>query len=174
MAQVDLHPYSQREAIRDQLASARAGFHALLDELTDNDLRHRSGNPAWTVGGVLTHLVLSLELLPREVAGARQGKGMFNLPPLLRDVLNAWATRLAARGQTLGTLRQRYEAAYVAALATLDGIRVDEFQLGAPFWSEGFRDIAGLYAEQVHHLAEHGNDVRCTLPRVTSMASTTH
>jgi DinB superfamily len=174
MAQVDLHPPGQRQAIRDQLAAARAGFHALLGGLADDDLRQRSGNPAWTVGGVLTHLVWSLELLPREVASARQGKGMFNLPPLLRDVLNAWATRLAARGQTLETLRQRYDAAYAAALATLDGVRDDEFQLGAHFWSEGFRDIAGLYAEQVDHLAEHGDDIHCAVPRSTSVASPTH
>jgi hypothetical protein len=170
MAQVDLHPLSQRQAIREQLASTRASFHALLDGLTDDDLRCRSGNLAWTVGAVLTHVVWSLELLPREVASAREGKGMFNMPPLLRDVLNAWATRLAGRGQTLASLRQRYDAAYAAALATLDGIHDDEFQLGAHFWSEGFRDIAGLYAGQVDHLAEHGDDVRCVLPRFTTAA----
>jgi DinB superfamily len=172
MAQVDLHPPAQRHAIREQLATTHAGFDALLHGLTDDDLRHPSGNPAWTVGAVLTHLVLSLELLPREVASARKGKGMFNMPPLLRDVLNAWATRLAARGQTLDRLRQRYDAAYAAALATLDVIRDDEFQFGAQFWSEGFRDIAGLYAGQVDHLAEHGDDVRCAVPRFTTVART--
>jgi hypothetical protein len=174
MTQVDLHPRGNRQEIREHLASTCAGFHALLDGLTDTDLRRPSANPAWTVGAVLTHLVWSLELLPCEVARARIGKGMFNVPPLLRDVLNAWATRLAARGQTLQTLRQRYDAAQAAALATLDGLHDDEFQLGACFWSEGFRDIAGLYAAQVDHLAEHGDDVRCVLARFTSMASTTH
>ena len=135
-----------RHAIRERLSSTRAGFQALLDGLTDDDLRHPSGNPAWTIGAVLTHLVWSLELLPREVAGARQGKGMYNFPPLVRDALNAWATRLGARGQTLESLRRRYDAAFAAALATLDGVAEGEFQLGARFWSEGFRDIAGLYA----------------------------
>jgi uncharacterized protein (TIGR03083 family) len=173
MAQVHSSP-AQRQAIHEHLAAARAGFHALLDGLTDADLRRPSGNPAWTVGAVLTHLVWSLELLPREVASARAGKGMFNLPPVLRDVLNAWATRLAARGQTLATLRQRYDAAHAAALALLDSLGDDELQLGARFWSEGFRDIAGLYAAQVDHLAEHGDDVRRALPRLASVASATH
>jgi DinB superfamily len=173
MAQVDLHPQT-RQAIREHLASMQAGFHALLDGLTDDDLRRRSGNPAWTVGAVLTHLVWSLELLPREVASARQAKGMYNLPPILRDVLNAWATRLAARGQTLERLRHRSDAAFACALATLDGVRDDELHLGARFWSEGFRDIAGLYAGQVDHLAEHADDVRRAVPHFTDVTRTTH
>ncbi len=173
MTQVDLHPQT-RQAIREHLASTHLGFHALLDGLTNSDLRRRSGNPAWTVGAVLTHLVWSLELLPREVTSARKGQGMFNLPPTLRDVLNAWATCLAARGQTTETLRHRYDAAFAAAMATLEGVRDSELQVGARFWSEGFRDIAGLYAGQVDHLAEHGVDVRRAVPRFTSVTGTTH
>jgi hypothetical protein len=84
---------------------------------------------------------------------------MFNFPPLVCDWLNAQLTRLGARGQTLDTLRQRHDAACAAAIAKLDGVRDDEFQLGARFWSEGFRDTAGLYVAQVDHLAEHAPDV---------------
>jgi uncharacterized protein (TIGR03083 family) len=172
MVQLDQYP-RDRHAIRERLSSTRAGFHALLDGLTDGDLRRPSGNPAWTIGAVLTHLVWSLELLPREVAGARKGKGMYNFPPMVRDALNAWATRLGARGQTLDSLRRRYDAAFATALATLDGVADDEFQFGARFWSEGFRDIAGLYAGQVDHLAEHGDDVRRSVPRHTTAAGIT-
>jgi hypothetical protein len=165
MAQHTDHPLSERQAIREHLSAARASFHALLDVLTDDDLRLPSGNPAWTVGAVLTHLVWSLELLPREVASARQGRGMFNFPPVVRDLLNAWGTRLAARGQTLDRLRGRYDTAFAAALATLDGLRDHELHRGARFWSEGFRDIAALYTAQVDHLAEHGPDVRSAVSR---------
>ncbi|HET8626988.1 MAG TPA: DinB family protein [Thermomicrobiales bacterium] len=150
----------ERETIRAELAATRAAFHRLLDGLTDDDLRRQSGNPAWTVGAVLAHLVWSLALLPREVAAARRGKGMYNFPPFLRDRLNATATRLGGRGQTVRSLRSRYDAAYEAALRTLDGVRDDEFGLGATFWSEGFRDVAGLYRAQADHLAEHGDDIR--------------
>ena len=66
MAQVDQH-LGEREAIRSRLTAARSGFHDLLRGLTDQDLRRASGNPAWTIGAVLTHLVWSLELLPRPV-----------------------------------------------------------------------------------------------------------
>src|SRR5919206_8467 len=82
-----------------------------------------------------------------------------------RRVAFAWAARLAARGQTLATLQQRYDAAFATALALLDSLGDDELGLGARFWSEGFRDIAGLYAAQAAHLAEHGDEVRCAVPR---------
>lgn len=167
MTQAAQHPV-ERQAIREQLAATRAALHALLDGLTDADLRRRSGNPAWTVGAVLAHLVASLELVPREVASARKGKGMYNFPPIVRDPLNALLTRLGGRGQTVDGLRRRYDTACDAALATLDGVRDEEFRLGANFWGEGFRDIAGLYTAQVDHLAEHGEDIRRAVPRLTA------
>ena len=95
---------------------------------------------------------------------------MFNFPPVLRDALNAWGARLAARGQTLESLRRRYDAAFTAALATLEGLHDDELRLGAHFWSEGFRDVAGLYAAQVGHLAEHGDDIHRAGPRFPGAA----
>ncbi len=156
----------QREVIRTELASTRAAFHALLDGLTDDDLRRQSGNPAWTVGAVLAHLVWSLSLLPREVMGARRGKGMYNLPLFLRDRLNATATRLGGRGQTVQKLRHRYDTAYAVALSTLDGVSDNEFRLGAHFWSEGFCDIAGLYHAQTHHFTEHSEDIRRAVPHL--------
>src|SRR5438105_7176621 len=93
-----------RPSLRERLTAARAGFHALLDGLGDDDLRRPSGNPAWTVGAVL---------------------------------------------------------------ATLEGLRDDELELGARFWSEGFRDIAGLYAAQHDHVVEHAVDI----PRLAAAAA---
>jgi hypothetical protein len=172
MSGLDQHPYD-RQAVRERLTATRVGFHALLDGFTDDDLRRPSANPAWSVGAVLSHLVWSLELLSREVASARKGKGMFNLPPLLRDWLNMQLTRFGARGQTLSTLRRRYDAAFTAALATLDEVRDGEFDLGAQFWSKGFRDIAGLFQAQVDHFAEHGDDVRRVVPCLSTAGRTT-
>jgi hypothetical protein len=162
-----------RQTMRECLAATQADFHDLLDRLTDTDLRRQSDNPAWTVGAVLTHLTWSLEQLPREVASARKGKGMYNMPRPLRDWLSAMAARLTARGQTLDSLRHRYDIAIDAALETLEGVGDNEFGLGARFWSEGFRDIAGLYAAQVDHLAEHGDDIRRAVPNLATIASST-
>jgi hypothetical protein len=164
---VEQEALADRRSLRDQLAATRDGFHALLDLLSDDELRLQSGNPAWSVGEVLSHVVSSLELVPREVAGARRGKGMYNFPPFLRDRLNVIFTRRSARGQTLHTLRKRYDDAYDAALLTLDDVREDELDCGANFWSEGFKDIRALYTSQAHHLAEHAPDVNVALQRRT-------
>ncbi len=54
--------------------------------------------------------------------------------------------------------------ACAAARAALDGLQDDELRREARSWSEGFRDVAGLYAAQVDHLAEH-DDVRRVVRR---------
>lgn len=155
--------------LRRQLLATQAAFHVLLHELSEADLGRQSGNPAWSVRAILTHLVWSLELLPCEVASARKGRGMYNFPPIVRDLLNAWLTRLAARGQTLDSLRHRYDTAFVSAMTTLDSVADDELHLGAQFWSEGFRDIAALYTGQIDHLAEHSRDIS-VLQRAATVA----
>jgi hypothetical protein len=153
-----------RESIRAELAATRDVFHQLLDGFSAADWRRPTANPAWTVGDLLHHLVSSLELLPAEVAHARQGKGMYNLPPFLRDPLNATITRLGARRQSLPLIAQRYDVAYAAALRTLDEVQDDEWRRGARFWGEGFLDIEGLFRAQAHHFAEHGSALAAALP----------
>ena len=148
-----------REALRAELAATRAAFHELLAGLADADWRRRTANPAWTVGHLLHHLTWSLEMLPREVASARRGQGMYNFPPAVRDRLSATITRLGASRQSLRSVARRYDDAYAAALRALETVRDDEWGRGAPFWGEGFIDIAGLFRAQALHLAEHGADI---------------
>ena len=97
--------------------------------------------------------------MPREVASARQGKGMFNFPRFVRDPLAALYTRLGARRESLATITRRYDTAHAATLRTLDEVRDDEWQRGAPFWGEGFITIEGLFRAQSRHLMEHRGDV---------------
>ena len=138
------------------------GLPALLDGLTEVTCGTRAGTLRGPSGRSY-HLVLSLELLPREVAGPARARACTTSHRSC-----ATAERLGnpsgSRGQTLESLRRRYDAAFAAALSTLDGVGEDEFQLGARFWSEGFRDIAGLYAGQVDRLSEHAADVRALYP----------
>lgn len=94
------------------------------------------------------------------VAFARRGRGMYNFPKAIRDPLNALLTKHGGRGQTLETVRQRYEAAYAAAVDALEAVDDQTLSAGANFWGEGFFDIAGLYSAQADHLAEHADDVR--------------
>jgi hypothetical protein len=50
--------------IRAELEEARTAFHALLDSLSDEDLRRQSNNPGWTNGEVLFHMTLAFNLVP--------------------------------------------------------------------------------------------------------------
>ncbi len=143
----------------------RAAAERLFSCVSDADWRRHSANPGWTVGEVLTHLTWSLEQVPREVESARRGRGMYNLPRLVRDPLSTVVTRMLARRYTLRRLARQYDAAYAAALHTLDGVGDDEWRRGASFYGEGFRDIEALFREQARHLEEHGRDIRAVLLR---------
>lgn len=141
------------------MEETRAGFHTLLDRLDDDDLRRQSRNPRWTNGAVLTHLILSLKFIPREVAAARRGKGMFNFPPFLFDPINAVASSVLARRQTRQSLRKRYDDACAAAVRALDDVTADELGFGANFYGRGFHTVRALFESQARHLAEHGADI---------------
>lgn len=158
-ARVRTGSLADRETLRTQILAAQTGFHSAINGLTDSDLSNPTRNPAWTVGAILVHLVSSLEMVPREVEHARRYKGMYNMPRFIRDRGNAILTRRAARGQTVDSLRRRYDAAVTSALATLDAVPDDEFGRGADFWGEGFRDVASLFAAAGEHLSEHGPDL---------------
>ena len=152
-----------REDLRKELAANRAAFRHILDGLSDDDWRRRTGDTVWTVGQLLYHLVWNLESLPREVARARRGQGMYNLPLFLRDPLNAAAMRLGALGQSRGKIAGRYEAAYARALRSLDDVGEDEWRHGARFYGVGFFDVEGLFRARSHHLAEHAADIAAAL-----------
>ena len=77
------HPHSRSltlhiSALRHALHQTRAGFHALLRSLSEDDWSKHSPNTAWSVGELLAHLTLSLEIIPEQVARARKSKGMRN------------------------------------------------------------------------------------------------
>jgi hypothetical protein len=162
---------SCRTDVRADLAATRTAVQQILAGMSAADWRRRSANPAWTVGEVLAHLTLSLEHVPREVECARRGRGMYNLPRILAGPVNMLATRLLARRYTWQTIARQYDAAYAAALRTLEGVGDDEWRLGARFFGEGFKDIETLFRGQAHHLAEHGQDIWAVLPRAPEGAS---
>ena len=157
---------SCRTELRAELIATQVAVQQLFAAVSAADWPRRSANPAWTIGEVLAHLTWSLEQLPREVERARQGRGLYNLPPRLRDPLNVLVTRLYARRHPQQALAQRYVAASAAALQTLEGIGDDEWGRGANFWGEGFHDIEALFRAQARHLAEHAEDIRQALPQV--------
>jgi hypothetical protein len=141
--------------LRDRLEATRAAFHRLLDGAAGDRWDDKSSNSEWTVGEVLVHLTGALEYLPQEVASARRGKGMFNLPKWFADPASYWLTRWEARQSDPESLRRRYDAAMDATIAALETVPDTVWCLGAPFYGHGFYTVADLFETPAHHLAEH-------------------
>jgi hypothetical protein len=103
----------------------------------------------------MVHLTWALEQLPAEVASARRGKGMFNMPGWISDPASYWITRWNARGATRESVIHAYAAAMIAVLAALDSVAESDWQLGANFYGHGFYTIEDLFHTPAQHLAEH-------------------
>ena len=143
-----------RAQVRAELEAARAAFHRLV-EAAGPRWQEKSASTAWTVGEVLVHLTWALEYLPQEVAMARRGKGMFNMPQWIANPASFWIIRRQARKSDPASLLRRYDAAMDAALAALETVPDGDWGLGARFYGHGFYTVADLFATPGQHLAEH-------------------
>lgn len=152
---VQPRPLTDRATLRVGLEATRAAFHEHLDAVSGEPWRQKCPGSAWTMAEVFVHLTGALEYLPQEVAMARQGKGMFNIPKPLRDPLSYWMTRFIARNSTPMSVRQRYDAAMDATLEALRTVPDTDWELGANFYGEGFYTVAELFQTPGEHLAEH-------------------
>ena len=106
----------------------------------------------------------SLEYLPKEVAMARKGKGMFNIPKWLADPASYWYIRAIARKSTPESIRRRYDVAIDAAIAALAAVPDSDWERGAEFYGEGFHTVAKLFRVPAQHLAEHTAGLQKYLP----------
>ena len=149
---------ADREAIRAQLEATRAGFHALVDGLQPDDWSRKSGNKAWTIGQLLSHIADNVGLSAGSIRMARQGKG-FNPPRLLRNPMNVWMTRMSARRADPESVREQYDDGHLRLLTTLDELSDDEWSNGARFLGE-YQTIEDLLHSVPAHFREHETDIR--------------
>ncbi len=119
-----------RAQVRRELEATRPRFTGCWQRRSRR-WHAKSATCAWTVGEVLVHLTWALEYLPQEVARARQGKGMFNLPEWLAAPASFWIIRRQARKCDPATLARRYDAAMAATLAALATVPDSDWGLGA-------------------------------------------
>jgi DinB superfamily len=141
--------------LRSELEATRAGFHRLLDTVSKAAWRLKSPSSQWTVVQVFVHLTWALEYLPEEVQSARRGRGMFNLPKRLADLLSYWYIRWIARKVTPDSIGRRYDQAMDASISLLSTIPDSEWRHGADFYGEGFHTVEDLFHVPARHLAEH-------------------
>jgi hypothetical protein len=151
-----------RTALRAQLEETRTAYHALMESLSDADWSQKTHATAWTVGEMMTHLADTLADKPAAIASVRRGKNYLNPPRGLHWLAMRIQYRLAkksARGQTRQTILARYDQAYAALLATLDGIKDQEWELGAFCFGEGYKTIFDVCQMVVSHFQEHAAQI---------------
>jgi hypothetical protein len=153
---------SQREQLRAEMETTRDLFMELASKTNDANWRNRSGNPAWTVGQVMGHIVMIYSAIPWKLERVRKGKGAPGLPAFLFDPLNAISTRLSTRKYTPQNIAASYDEAHRNALAALDDVGDDEWKLSASFFGVE-QDVAEFFHYHAGHVREHEPDVRAGL-----------
>lgn len=146
-----------KEGIRAEIEGARAGFHELLDSLSEEDWRKTTPNESWRVGQLMWHTAWGNEFIPRGVADCRRGKGFY--PPAgLFNVVNPWITRLGARGATRESVKAKFDAGIGKVLECLETVQDDEWEKGIDL--VGRREtVLSLLRTPVRHFEEHRADV---------------
>src|SRR5437899_6913684 len=88
-----------KEAIRAELEATRAQYRELLNSLSDDDWKQKSGNPSWNVRQLMWHMAWANGYTMQGVESCRKGKGT-NPPIWIADVGNTWITRIGSRVAT--------------------------------------------------------------------------
>ncbi len=158
---------SLRDEIRSGLETTRVAFHDLLGSVEAEDWGKRSGNPAWTVGEVLYHLALRLQLLARSIGWVPK------LPASVFNRLTVPMIRIGARKQTQQSVAEKYDDAHYAALRLLDSIQEGEWDKGVsyPNWDsllEGYVTIERLFRHPAAHFELHSEEIRQGLQNVAA------
>ena len=147
----------RRGAIRAELKTTRTAYHELLNSLSPEDWKKKSGNPAWSVGQLMWHIAWGNGFAPRAAADCKRGRG-FNPPQFITNTVNMLITRWGARRPTPQSVAEKYDAAHTAILAALDEVKEDEWDRGAKMFGE-FETVESVLRSPVSHFKEHEADV---------------
>jgi hypothetical protein len=152
-----------REAIRQELESARAIFHALLTSLSEEDSKKQSLNPGWTNGEILAHMVFGFIItdvtVPLTRLWGRLPRGSSKWFAWLLNALTVpfnWINALGARGQgkvfTYQRLGEIYDRTHFSLLKKIDSIKDHEWDRGMYYpmnWDPNFDEFMSL--EKLFH-----------------------
>jgi hypothetical protein len=152
------------EKIRAGWHTMRNDYHALVGEIPPVSLRSRTIDTRWSIAEILTHMILSVDLVPQEIEAVRKGKDFLNVPPLIATTVNLVWVKFRARRATQQSLLDDYDRAFNAALLAWDGVRDDEWTKGANFFGEGYRTLTENYAVGITHFKEHADQIRKSIP----------
>lgn len=156
-------PAPSREKFKREMEETRTAFHQLLDSLSAEDFKKKSGNASWSNGQLMWHTAWGVEFVPQGVERARKGKDL-NIPRGIFNMLNPWITRWGSRGITPDSISKKYDEANEKVLALLDTIQDEE-------WTKGSKIVGDYQTVQDHvelpvtHFAEHKADIMKSLGR---------
>ena len=152
-----------REEILAELAATRSAFHALLEPLSDADLRKPSHNPGWTNGEILFHMtfgfILILTLGPMvRLWGRLPKRSSSGFARLLNGMtgffnwFNALGPRAGGKVFTRKRIGRLYDWVYRALVRLVNSVHDDEWTRGMYYpdrWDALFSEYMTL--EQVLH-----------------------
>jgi DinB family protein len=163
-------PQDRKTVIKAALESTRAAFHALLDSLTEDDLRKQSLNPGWTNGEILAHMLFGFMILNVLIPMARLwGRLPKSSSKPFAWLLNAitgpfnWFNALGARMQgtvfTYKRLGKLFDRVHASLVQQVDSIKDDEWQRGMYYpirWDSNFSEFMTL-EKLLHYPVNHFN-----------------
>ena len=169
---MDTSHQKTKDVIRAELESTRATFHALLDSLSENDLRKKSRNPGWTNGEILAHMLFGFiilnALLPMARLWGRLPKWTSKIFAWILNAFTApfnWVNALGARFQarvfTYKRIGKLYDRVYFSLMKQINSIKDDEWEHGMHYptrWDSNFSDfmtIEKLFHYPVIHFNFH-------------------
>ena len=165
-----------KDIIRSDFETTRTVFHALLDSLSENELRRQSRNPGWTNGEILAHMTFGFiilnALLPMSRVWGYLPKwtskilawtlNSFTVP---FNWINALGARFQARVFTYRRIGAVYDWVYFSLMKQIDSIKEDEWERGMHYptrWDSNFSDfmtIEKLFHYPVVHFNFHREQI---------------
>ena len=167
---------SKKDAIIKELETTRSTFHALLNSLSEADLRKQSLNPGWSNGEILAHMTFGFivvnALLPMARLWGRLPRGSSKWFAWLLDAFTDpfnWFNALGARGQGKIFTRKRigkiYDQTYFSLLKKVNSIKDNEWERGMFYptkWDSNFDEfmtVEKLFHYPVIHFNFHLNQI---------------
>jgi len=154
----------EKARLRAELEETQAAYHALLAEVSMDDLERPTANPTWNVRQMLFHIIVALRFLPQDIRMLRSGH-FIAPPPALFDHVNDWYTRWHSRMHTPASLADTYDREHQKLLALLAEISDEDWEKRAVFPDidphlSGEQAIPDLFHYISVHFKDHAQQIR--------------
>lgn len=137
-----------------EFEAARLGFHALLDSLSDEELRHPSRNGAWTNQQIIFHMALGFFLLPSLILiallfgrlpapASRCFAALLNAAVGPFNIVNSLGPRAAGNAFTAAGLSKIFDRVHGITVKLIKALPEENLALGMHYperWDPLFRN----------------------------------